>query len=158
WGITWTFDREYQTGQFCNGDWWVVGPVSIVDITPATAVTNGRTVNGSMINPNVSGRHGYDSTLYGQYASGNQVYDASLNVGRNVSASSPLVLQPSTSLITCTSQMGTPSNGSMSQLATAAVLTVLSQTPPSDAFRPPYAGSDKTIRYRESQLDYGVLD
>jgi hypothetical protein len=25
-GITWTFDKEYQCGQFVNGDYWVLGP------------------------------------------------------------------------------------------------------------------------------------
>ena len=36
WGITWQFDHEYQVGQFCNGDWWVVGPVKIVSFSPPT--------------------------------------------------------------------------------------------------------------------------
>ena len=47
--------------------------------------------------------------------------------------------------------------GSMSQLSTAAVLTVLNAAPAADAFRPPYAGNDKTVLYRESQIDYSVL-
>ncbi len=33
-GITWKFDRMYQTGRFVNGDWWVLGPVKIVSVTP----------------------------------------------------------------------------------------------------------------------------
>ncbi|MBX3464889.1 MAG: hypothetical protein KF830_17105, partial [Planctomycetes bacterium] len=43
WGITWTFDHDYQVGQFCNGDWWVVGPVTVVSITPGTQSLSGRT-------------------------------------------------------------------------------------------------------------------
>jgi hypothetical protein len=42
-------------------------------------------------------------------------------------------------------------------LINAAVLTVLAAPPPADAFRPPYVGADKTIRHRESDLDYTVL-
>ncbi|MBX3465197.1 MAG: hypothetical protein KF830_18675, partial [Planctomycetes bacterium] len=42
WGITWTFDQAYQVGQFCNGDWWVVGPVTVTSITPATQNLSGR--------------------------------------------------------------------------------------------------------------------
>ena len=38
-----------------------------------------------------------------------------------------------------------------------AVLTVLAAAPPPDAFRPPYAGSDKSIRFRERDLDYARL-
>ena len=37
-GITWTFDKEYETGKFVNGDWWVVGPVVVTAVTPKTAV------------------------------------------------------------------------------------------------------------------------
>ncbi|MFH1801978.1 MAG: LamG domain-containing protein [archaeon] len=33
-GVTWTFDQPYPCGQFVNGDWWVVGPVNIIDIDP----------------------------------------------------------------------------------------------------------------------------
>ena len=40
-GITWTFDRDRQVGQYVNGDWWVVGPVTIVNITPHMKM-NGR--------------------------------------------------------------------------------------------------------------------
>ncbi len=35
--ITWTFDKEYEVGQFANGDWWVVGPVTIIQINPTPA-------------------------------------------------------------------------------------------------------------------------
>jgi len=38
-----------------------------------------------------------------------------------------------------------------------AVLTVLSSVPLSGSFRPPYAGSDKTIQWNISNLDYSVL-
>ena len=33
-GITWEFDHPVTSGQFVTGDWWVVGPVTIVKITP----------------------------------------------------------------------------------------------------------------------------
>ena len=25
-GVTWTFDKAYEVGQFVTGDWWVVVP------------------------------------------------------------------------------------------------------------------------------------
>ena len=34
-GITWTFDRDCPAGQFVNGDWWVVGPVQVVSVSPS---------------------------------------------------------------------------------------------------------------------------
>lgn len=35
WGITFYFDRACETGRFANGDYWVVGPVTIDSIAPA---------------------------------------------------------------------------------------------------------------------------
>ena len=29
WGITWTFDKPARVGQFVNGDFYVVGPVTV---------------------------------------------------------------------------------------------------------------------------------
>ncbi|SPE56396.1 exported hypothetical protein [Verrucomicrobia bacterium] len=34
-GITWTFEKPARVGQFINGDWYVVGPVTVVKIDPA---------------------------------------------------------------------------------------------------------------------------
>ena len=51
-GITWTFDKDYTVGQFANGDYWVVGPVTIIEITPISEDDGaGRIVHGSMLNP-----------------------------------------------------------------------------------------------------------
>jgi hypothetical protein len=155
WGITWRFAQQEQVGQFANGDWWVLGPVSVVEISPPCQTVSGRVINGSMINPVPDGLHGYDSTLFEPYS--DDRYKPNLNVALGISESTPLVLQASTSLISCISQMTPAASGSFSQLATAAVLTVLAQEPAADAFRPPYTGTDKTIRHREADLDYAVL-
>ena len=146
-------------GQFCNGDWWVVGPVSITSISPPTQNVGGRQINGSMVNPTTlaNGEQGYDSMLYHPFENGR--YQANLNVAIGVSTNAPLVLTAGKSLISAISYMGaSPSpEGSQSQLSTAAVLTVLGAAPAADAFRPPYAGNDKTVLYREAQLDYTAL-
>ena len=34
-GITWTFEKPARVGQFINGDFYVVGPATIVKIDPA---------------------------------------------------------------------------------------------------------------------------
>ena len=73
-GITWTFNRDYPVGQFANGDWWVVGPVTITGISPRSTTINGRTMNGRMVNPSPRvGGQGYDSAME------NNVYWSSLN-------------------------------------------------------------------------------
>lgn len=160
-GITWSFDQAYPTGQFANGDWWVVGPIDIVAISPGTQTIGGRVVHGSMINPGLAhipqGLQGYDSELYGIHGAG--TYQPSLNVGLGVSTQFPLTVAPGSSLISSISwtSSSAPQNGSQANMKTCAVLTVLAVEPPADAFRPPYSGTDKSIRFRESDLDYGRL-
>ena len=158
-GITWTFNKDYSVGQFANGDYWVVGPVTITGISPASVESGGRVINGSMVNPSpkLGIRQGYDSAMYGRYTrAGN--FDPSLNVarpnGRDLSESNPLILQPDCSLVSTVSM---PEADSSPKLKTAAVLTVLESPAPEGSFRPPYAGSDKTIRFNTSQLDYTLL-
>ena len=147
-GITWTFDRDYPAGQFYLGDWWVIGPVTIVSVSPGW---DGQR-NGSMIDPDAStDTQGYRAGLDVQYV------DA-LNVATRL----PLTIDPrqgSHGVVSLISSIGLPSiasGGSHEGIRSAAVLTVVSGAPPSDAFRPAYAKGDKTI-YRTSQMDTGLL-
>jgi hypothetical protein len=152
-GITWTFSTETEVGRFANGDWWVVGPVGIVRIDPASTTSGGRTINGSMIDPTAgSNMQGFDSAMYAGYGSG--LYDANLNVARNVSAATPLVLQPGKTLV---STISNATAGAVPQLKTAAVLTCVASAPAAGSFRPPYVAGAKTIKFNSSQLKYSLL-
>lgn len=147
--ITWTFDKEYTVGQFANGDFWVIGPVAIIGIDPPSTPVSGRIMNGSMLNPDPKViRQGYDNAM------GNNEYDANLNVAYNCSSTNPLVLSPHSSLM---STISVASAGVIPQLDRAAVLTVLPAAPPSGSLRPAYCGTDKTIKFNKSQLDYSLL-
>ncbi len=127
-GITWVFAQSHTVGQFANGDWWVLGPVTITSITPAPA--SGR--NGSMVNPMPGDTHAYDNRVSG--------YSAAAGV------TAPVTLPSSSSLVSTISlAQGHPAGDPKTYLQTAAVLTVLSSVPPSDAFRPPYGGTAKPI-------------
>ncbi|MBI5563741.1 MAG: hypothetical protein HY870_02525, partial [Chloroflexi bacterium] len=156
-GITWTFDRSYEYGQFANGDYWVVGPLTITAISPASILSGTRTLNGSMINPSPhnGSTQGYDSAMYGGYGPD---FDAALNFarpnGQALSAANPLIVQPGSSLV---SSISLPAAGARPQLKTAAILTVLATPAPVGSFRPPYSGSDKTIRFNAAQLDRARL-
>lgn len=72
-GITWTFARPRPVGQYVNGDWWVVGPVTIQGISPAPE--DGR--HGTMINPEVGIKQGFDKDFNPDH----NPYDPALNVG-----------------------------------------------------------------------------
>lgn len=152
-GITWTFERPVPCGRFVNGDWWVVGPVHVVSIAPASTADGGRVVNGSMLDPDPRATvQGYDSAMFG--ADGHNRFDADANVAFGIARERPLRLEPGSSLV---STIGHPQPGALPQLETCAVLTCVAQPPAEDAFRPPYCGSDKTPRWRASQLDLSRL-
>ena len=152
-GITWYFDATYQYGQYANGDYWVVGPVSIIYISPLSYRSRTkRVLNGSMVNPSPrSGmQQGYDSAMYGQYG---PAYDPGLNAGfpdeRFLSEANPLILPPGSSLV---SSISAPEAGARSQLDAAAVLTVVASAPTTGSFRPPYCGSDKISHFNVSDV------
>ncbi|HOO71364.1 MAG TPA: hypothetical protein PK926_06340 [Spirochaetota bacterium] len=150
-GISWYFDQEYEHGTFANGDHWVAGAVQVIFIDPPSYTFKGRTRNGSMINPSptLGTTQGYDSSMYGGYASDDD-YSESLNVSLGVSPESPLQLAPNSSLV---SAVSVDETGARPQLKTAAILTVLETAPAqNDFFRPPYCGTDKTPLYRTSSL------
>lgn len=152
-GTTWTFAKPAICGRFVNGDWWVIGPVDIVAISPQCRDRAGRIRNGSMINPDpTSPRQGYDNAMFGEESAAR--YDAKANVARDIGPKRPLRLDPGSSLVSATSHLRA---NSMPQLETCAVLTCLAATPPLDAFRPPYAGRDKTCRWRAGDLDLSRL-
>ena len=147
--VTWTFDTEYTVGQFNTGDFWVVGPVKIIGIDPLSAPVDGRTMNGSMVNPRGGWNpQGYDSAMV------SNPYDSALNVALGVSGSKPLTLSPNSSLI---STISATQAGSLPQLRRAVILTVLGFAAAPGSFRPPYCGTDKTIRFNKSALDYSRL-
>lgn len=152
-GITWTFEHPVRCGRFVNGDWWVLGPVHIVAITPASGVDDGRTRHGSMIDPDPrASAQGYDSAMFGADGSGR--FDAATNVALGVRPDRPLRLEPGMSLVSAISH---PQPGQLPQLETCAILTCVGQPPAADAFRPPYCGSGKHVRWRRSQLDLSRL-
>jgi hypothetical protein len=166
-GITWTFDRDYTVGQFANGDYWVVGPVTITSITKPHGKA-GR--DGSMINPTgaafregglytqndlLSAVQGYDDRL----AAGYNRYDPAVDVSRSF----PLNLAVNYSLVSTvsweTGETGCPESGPQGPrplIRKAAILTVLGSVPPANAFRPPYAGNNKPI-YTLSQIQWNLL-
>lgn len=169
-GVTWTFAKSHETGAFANGDPWIVGPATVVSIAntlndPAFKPRPGQ--NGSMVNPGTGLKQGYDSTLSN--------YDASLNAGlpggRAVAADNPLALPVGTTLVTTVSwlfnspedrepgapKFSTPPGSLRPIIRSAALLTVLAEKPPADAFRPPYCGTDKTPSLRVSALNYEKL-
>ncbi len=139
-GITWTFSTPQTVGQFANGDWWVVGPVTLTAISPAWDGVR----HGTMINPMASDTdHGFDTRL------SNTTFKASLNIADDL----PLTV-PINSSIVSVGSFEIEDTVSPSKLRTIAILTVLPEEPAPGAFRPPYAGGNKSIPGYLSDVDY----
>lgn len=130
-GVTWTFDQPYPVGQFVNGDWWVVGPLTISAMHPQ----NLDGMHGWLVNPAIENKQAYDFRLNN--------YDSSLTPAL------PYRAMPGDSIIKVESVPYV--DGTWSDCAAwykhcilrAAVLTVVAEPPPPDSFRPPYTGSLK---------------
>lgn len=158
-GVTWTFDRPMPVGQFVNGDYYVVGRVTITSIDPAPQ-TSAPYMNGSVKDlPTPNGRTGFDRRLNdGDDQSGS--FDAQWRVY------APVLLEPGESLVSSISvppakyhklpEVMRSEDTSCSPVATVSILTVLSKPVPSDAFRPSYCDRKQTIYYAHD-LDRGLL-
>jgi len=142
-GITWVFNKPYTTGQFANGDWWVLGPVTIDSINPP--YQNGN--NGWEINPVVEGEQGFQSGC----ECGD--FDSSLIP----STKFPYTADPSKGIISIVKT--TTSGKTRPCIKKAAVLTIVNEIPPGNGlmvFRPPYVGTDKPY-YKVDDIKYDLL-
>ncbi len=127
WGITWTFASPVVYGRFANGDYWVLGPVTVVSMTPDFDGAH----HGWESNPSDIVKQGFDGRIAD--------FDA------NKVPALPYVAQPGESIVKAIS-LAPLGEACRPCLQTAAVLTVLAE-PPADAgatvFRPPYFGAAK---------------
>jgi hypothetical protein len=143
-GITWRFSQAVPVGQFINGDYYVVGAVTVVNINPLPTASNGR--HGSVLNMPVNNNSlsPFDSRVSSnRYAPQLRVYP-------------PFTMQPGDALISSVSvnQIGdfppwlregqeTP----VSPVRSVSVLTCLPQAVSPDAFRPSYADRTQRVYY-----------
>ncbi|HUT00991.1 MAG TPA: hypothetical protein VM031_00945, partial [Phycisphaerae bacterium] len=153
-GITWTFQKPARVGQFVNGDWYVVGPVTVEAIDPKPLYgeevpkreldrmdkerkVEQRVRNGFMLNPPAAMKVAYDSGV-------RNWFDPSLI------QKPPVAMKPGDSLV---STISMPKNlilhaqlrnkiergmDDSSPIRTAAVLTCVGAPQPADAFRPAF--------------------
>lgn len=148
-GIRWKFLKPERVGRFVNGDYYVVGAATVVEITPAPATAPGR--NGSQMDiPAGLEKSGFDDRI------GYDRYDASLRVFP------PIALNPGHKLVSSRSAAKPlpcvlrPRDASESPVASVSILTSVPEPLPPDAFRPSYAGGSTSIYYARN-LRRGLL-
>jgi hypothetical protein len=160
-GMTWTFDKPAHVGQFINGDWYVVGPVTIKAIDPKPLYgaeipaeqldhmdkerkENQRVRNGFMLNPPAAMKVSYDSGV-------RNWFDPSLiqKLPVNMKAGDSLVstISMSKGLVLNAPLRNKIERGvdDSSPIRTAAVLTCVAAPQPADAFRPAFC--DRTQKF-----------
>ena len=140
-GIAWTFDEQVPYGRFANGDYWVLGPVTIVRMLPDAAGGH----HGWEVNPDDNSAQAFDERI-GDYVAARM-------------PELPYTAQPGQSIVKSISLEPLGDTECRPCLQTAAVLTVLGTPPPDQGttvFRPPYFGPDKPL-YSVNDLDTTLL-
>jgi hypothetical protein len=160
-GITWTFQKPAPVDRFINGDWYVVGPVTIKAIDPKPLYGSEiprreldrmdkerkqehRVRNGFMLNPPAKMEVAYDSGVRNWFTP-------------SLIQRLPVAMKPGDSLV---STISMPKNlvlhaqlrnkiergvGDSSPIRTAAVLTCVDEPQPPDAFRPGFCDRRQRI-------------
>jgi hypothetical protein len=150
-GITLAFDKSHACGQYANGDFWVMGPVTIVDITPKDATpTDDVDMHGAMLGPDAPSSfpaHGFDSRV------ASLPYKRELNIARQL----PYAVPANSSVLASTSHEPSDPKRDRSQVEDQMILTVVSSPVPGGSFRPTYFGRDKGVRWNMDQIDYSKL-
>ncbi len=171
-GITWTFDKPARVGQFVNGDWYVVGPVTVAAIFPKPLYgseipeselddrdknhpVEQRVRHGFMLNPPPRMKVSYDSGVRNFFdASLIQKLPVALKGGDSlvstISMPKGLILKPQ---LWEAIERGVEDS---SPIRTAAVLTCVAAPLPADAFRPAFCDRQARI-YRSRDLRRELL-
>lgn len=168
-GVTFSFSQPRLAGQYANGDWWVLGPVSITSISPAGAVVDGslstgrtftgRVINGAQINPGLGGNEetGIDSIQNILNETGNHLYVAERNVDPAMTGV-PLTMSTG-SLVKMISETNPANLSSQARPAgiEMVVLTVVDSIPSPGAIRPGVSGANKASRFTINDFDLSKL-
>ena len=145
-GITWKFTQKAPIGRFVNGDYYIVGNVTVKSVSPSPTPER----NGSVLNLPVNSQEasGFDSRVSsGRFRSG-------------MRAAFPLAMKPGDALISsisldtigCREPWLREGNNEKpdSPVKTVSILTCLASPVSADAFRPSYCDRKQKIYYADS--------
>jgi len=160
-GITWHFEKPARVGQFVNGDFYVVGPVTVVMIDPKPLF--GEEVPQEELDKGDAGKKGDAILRNGSMLNPPPRHESALDSGtRNwykpaLAAKLPVSMKPADSLVSSIStkqgekikfvyrSAGGRLEGDNSGTRVVAVLTCVAEPQPADAFRPAYGDRQAKI-------------
>jgi len=174
--VAFQFASPRPAGQYANGDWWVLGPVSIASISPESTTHDGtdgngnpytgRVAHGAMLNPGnrsfaTGGLTANNTTntvqSFDTLADGvsGMTYNATHNIDPGATGSPAEVTTGS--VVKFVSKLtGLPVNDRPAGLDMV-VLTVVDSIPETDAIRPGVSRASKASLIRSSQFDLSVF-
>lgn len=163
-GITWSFDTNYEIGQYINGDYWVSGPggnVTVTSVNPAPSGSGSEKRHGSMLNPipgivsgifaGGQGAQGFDDRAFDYSSVFTVTYPITLTPSQSLVSVESIITYPVTDLIG-----GVRTVPTQTCIKRGQVLTCVGSQPPSGSFRPAYVGSDKTL-YNISSINWDIV-
>ena len=173
-GITWTFDKKVPVGQFVNGDYYVVGPVTVVALDPKPLY--GNEIPDSELDEIDKGTARAKNLRNGSMLSlpGNRsevAFDSGIrNYFRpELDAKLPIAMKAGDTLVSSVSRKikelasfeffnypGPRADNDNCPLKTVAILTCVEKPLPPDAFRPSY-GDRKQAVYLARNLRRSLL-
>jgi hypothetical protein len=159
-GVTWYFNDCERYGTYANGDYWVLGPVTIWKIDPEDENPGDAwEKHGTALNPppnTVNQGQGFDSSMNTGTWYNNARNVAPANTGQ------PLVVTPGNSVVSAKSVATQVSGFNAIRFEKMVTLTVVNQLEPAGHtsgtwFRPPPAGNDKSFRWSTEDLSQSLL-
>lgn len=143
-GIAWRFSESVQAGRFINGDYYVVGPVTVTSISPPPTAGRNGSVKNLGVDPGVSG---FDDRV------------SSSRFRENLQAQLPIALEPGDALVSSISLdsigqyepwLREGNETPASPIKSYSILTCLSEAVPANAFRPSYCDREQKIYTSEN--------
>jgi len=139
-GITWKFSEKVRAGRFVNGDYYVVGPVTVTETTPKPE--NGRNQSALNLPVNTTGASPFDDRVPGGRGKD----------GEKLRAPFPVSLKPGDALLSSISvephslpDFLRPPDTNISPVGSVSVMTCLKEPVPPDAFRPGYTDREQRV-------------
>ena len=159
--VTWTFSENRLTGVFANGEPWVVGPVTLIAVTPNndgtwdTSYPGEPGPNSGSMRVTVPNRFQGYCTMR-RYRIGlpheGTYYDSSLDLSR--AENLPVTLTPGEMSMSAVGQAG----ADISNINEICVLTVLAEAPADGSMRPSlFSTAPRVVRYNKSDINYSIL-